>query len=1657
MAAIDIGVKFSLEKLDQIVGSFNKLIEGVDFGKGFELDAQTIKAQFSILKDQLNAALASGELDVKALNLPGLLRALESVAKQGASALGSELNDKALQPFKAELETIGNSIDEKANELKNITTQRKALSEESVKKQTKEETGGSVSRVMFGSMSEAKGYLEKLKEAEKEDPGASEKRTQLIQFYQAYVKNLKKAEKARLDLNKEEDKIKGEITKLKAKEEALLLKIKKESAGLDSQAPANIKAILELTAQLRTMYEKLRKTQKLSNEEKKEEIEGSKKATDQNNNEAKSLASKAISAGLYYTAINAVKRIIRESIQVVRELDKAMTDAAIVTDMNRQEAWKLMGTYQSLAKVTGLAVSEISGVVVEFLKQGRTMKEALELAEVAAKSAKVAGIAATDAVNYLTAAVNGFGLSADKAVDIADKFSAIAAASASDFEELAIAMSKVAPVAKIAGVGVDFMMGVLAKGLETTREAPENIGTAFKTIFARMREVTDIGKATEDGMSLNRVEKSLQSIGVTLRDGTGQFRNLEDVLMDVGNKWEKLNSIEQAYIATTLAGTRQQPRLLAIFNDFARTKELIELSSDSVGALQFQHIDYMDGMEAAMNGLQNSWQGFIMVLTDSDIIIGLIGGVTTAIEILSNVFEGLSNAAGYTNFIIGGIVAALSIMTAKTLMNTKIILMDTYAQILNNAAKSKGHKAAVQASAAALAKAKATLMETSATVADTTATAASQVAETASTVATTVNTAATTASTTATTASTVATTAATAATTASTAATTVGTVATVASGVAATGASVGFLTLAGAILAALWPLLLIAVAIAAVVAVAIVITNAVIEAGRGADYFGEQIDKLNKKLNDLDNKTKNIEKLSDRFKELQGITNKTAEDIEEMSNIAEELNSAELTIGGETKTYDFATVDFTGESAFDIEEYERFIEDANDERERLNEEASKNFAEALKRDGAEAFENSSISNYARKQGYDAGVVFANSMGTGISDETKTKVKKQLADSLKNMDMSMFYATKYTYKGKEYNSLADARKAADEDKNRIIGGNRRLIEETGGLDEEGLEEFSKKLTQIYADSGEELQKKIKEINNSSALSQKQKAEQILEATATSYADQIAKAKEQFEGAELTAAIAVIGQSNVDAAILHDLIYEKDIDIELIANLSAQGLDAKSIQEYLNRFTVNPISIYSSGSAAARANRETQNANVRDSITQATSGGAENITKGFASFRENLKALGYTPEQIEAEVKKLGEIVQTLSVEQVGGMIKAQSDMTKNAMKLSEDIAKGDFSNFGEIVAEYGIEAATDILNGSEAGIRAVMEKNKAETMGEIASSIAEIYAIEGKTNFAELSKAAQEQVRSLELMRDYYEDIVGFEMLREFRMKQVTGYMKEMSDMLKLQESLLSLGMSEDNSFMKTIDGMIDGLDRLSRAKIDKQLTDDLKNLEKFGTFDGKGNFIVNPDINITQANQAVDAAMSTLTTYVQMQTDAFNQQKKAIEDASKAEIDAAKKSFSDRWAALEYTNKLAEAEEQIYNARRQLAAFSLSSASGGQVDAAQKDLKKLEEERRKMIEEEGLKEVEKELEIQRNEAIVLAQETMTLAIEEYTAELSRVLPPLTQTLENLIIAMDKDTKAVEADTKAVIANTEVIVKDTGEQMIKIKPNKPGVEFLGPMM
>lgn len=403
---------------------------------------------------------------------------------------------------------------------------------------------------------------------------------------------------------------------------------------------------------------------------------------------------------LYNIALKSMKMALREAVQTVKELDKELTEQAMVTGLTRKQTYGLVKSYQDLALETGATTKEIAGVATEYMKQGKTIADSLVLTEAAVKAAKVARVSVGDSVNYLTTALNGFRLSAEDAMAVSDKFAALAAASATDYDELAIALSKVASQANLAGMSIDYTTALLTKGLETTREAPETMGTALKTIIARMRELSDYGETLEGDTDINNVETQLSYVGIALRNANGELRSTEDVLDELGRKWEDLDKNQQAAVAKALAGTRQQSRLIALMSDYERVIELQEISERSAGTTNAQAGVYLEGMEASLNKINVAWEKIITNLTNSEVIIGAFSALgnilnkagdflgTTAGSIIA-----LTTAANIGLIILGQRIEEHNIAKLQYKMNLKRNIEEAKENVLiakNNALKKKG-------------------------------------------------------------------------------------------------------------------------------------------------------------------------------------------------------------------------------------------------------------------------------------------------------------------------------------------------------------------------------------------------------------------------------------------------------------------------------------------------------------------------------------------------------------------------------------------------------------------------------------------------------------------------------------------------------------------------------------------------------------------------------------------------------------------------------------------------------------------------------------------------------------------------------------------------------------------------------------------------------
>lgn len=167
----------------------------------------------------------------------------------------------------------------------------------------------------------------------------------------------------------------------------------------------------------------------------------------------------------------------------------------------------------------------------------------------------------------------------------------------------------------------------------------ENIGTAMKTIIARFTELKENVAGTADSefedLDYNKVDTALKSVGVSLKDASGQFRDLDDVFLELAEKWNTLDRNSQRYIATIAAGSRQQSRFIAMMEDYDRTVELIDTAYNSAGRSSEQFAKYQDTVEYKLKQLSNTWEQLRTGFLDSDTYKGLIDFANKALGLIS--------------------------------------------------------------------------------------------------------------------------------------------------------------------------------------------------------------------------------------------------------------------------------------------------------------------------------------------------------------------------------------------------------------------------------------------------------------------------------------------------------------------------------------------------------------------------------------------------------------------------------------------------------------------------------------------------------------------------------------------------------------------------------------------------------------------------------------------------------------------------------------------------------------------------------------------------------------------------------------------------------------------------------------------------------------
>lgn len=382
--------------------------------------------------------------------------------------------------------------------------------------------------------------------------------------------------------------------------------------------------------------------------------------------------------------ITKVREGIHQAWTDIQGLDKAMTNIAVVTDMSVSDLWGKIDEYMSIAQEYGVTTQGVYEVSQLYYQQGLSTNEVMEATTETLKMARIAGMDYAEAADAMTVAIRAFKMEMSDAQVITDVYSKVAAVTASDSQELAIAMSKTASSAESVGSSFENTTAMLAVMIETTRESAQNLGSALKSIISRYGEMKTGLTVDSEGEAIdyNKVDTALQSVGISIKDAQGQFRDFDDVIFELSKKWDSLDKNTQRYIATIMAGNRQQSRFIALVDNWERLDEVSKAAYDSEDAGLLQYAKTLDSLETKLNALSTSFQQFYMNIVNG----GFFKGV---VDILTAMLNGLNKLGNWQSILnIANLIISVKTISSLILNSFSGPLSEIVAQIRGHAEES---------------------------------------------------------------------------------------------------------------------------------------------------------------------------------------------------------------------------------------------------------------------------------------------------------------------------------------------------------------------------------------------------------------------------------------------------------------------------------------------------------------------------------------------------------------------------------------------------------------------------------------------------------------------------------------------------------------------------------------------------------------------------------------------------------------------------------------------------------------------------------------------------------------------------------------------------------------------------------------------------------
>ena len=336
---------------------------------------------------------------------------------------------------------------------------------------------------------------------------------------------------------------------------------------------------------------------------------------------------------------------IQHAYGYAQDLNESLNNIRIVTGQNTEQMAKFANEANKAAQALSTTTTEYTNASLIYYQQGLSDDEVKKRTDVTVKMANVTRESAEEVSQQLTAVWNNFDNGTKSLEYYADVMTALGAATASSSAEIAEGLEKFAAVADTVGLSYEYATAALATVTATTRQSADVVGNAFKTLFARL-EGLSLGETLDDGTDLNKYSQALYAVGINIKDTNGDMKEMDQILDELGDKWNTLAKDEQIALAQTVAGVRQYTQLIALMDNWDFFEQNVKIAEDASGTLQEQADIYAESWEAARDRVKAASEEIYRQLLNDKFFIGLNNVLAETLKLTSGVIDGLGGVKG---------------------------------------------------------------------------------------------------------------------------------------------------------------------------------------------------------------------------------------------------------------------------------------------------------------------------------------------------------------------------------------------------------------------------------------------------------------------------------------------------------------------------------------------------------------------------------------------------------------------------------------------------------------------------------------------------------------------------------------------------------------------------------------------------------------------------------------------------------------------------------------------------------------------------------------------------------------------------------------------------------------------------------------------------